>query len=398
MPYYYRLKDFPQQQKLRAVRGLRRLRNQLDDEMPGKTRSETLVVGTWNIRNFDDNRFGYGRRSSEDLHYIAEIISRFDIIAVQEVCRDLWPLDQVMRILGDRDYEYIVSDPTEGRAGNDERLGFIYDKHKVWFQGVAGEIVLPPKLELSVVTGKRQFSRSPFMCSFQAGWFKFMMSTVHIYFGSNSGQKYEQRVAEIAKVAKFLSDRAEDDPRNHILVGDFNIKKGDSKGANALRDNGFEIFLNRDGSNKNQTKFYDQISFLERDGEVRLVRQGAHGVFQFFDSIFRPQDVEDFRPELTEVIQEKIQDQQDKKAKALAQRDRGSSQSSIENAQKKIDKADAAIAEYNGLLSGAGADDRLADFYLNEWRTFHASDHLPLWVELEIDFSEDYLSRLEHED
>jgi hypothetical protein len=30
-----------------------------------------------------------------------------------------------------------------------------------------------------------------------------------------------------------------------------------------------------------------------------------------------------------------------------------------------------------------------------EWRTFHGSDHLPLWVELEIDFSDKYLDYLE---
>ena len=107
MPYYYRLKQLPQRQRRRAVAGLKRLRNQLDDEIPRKTRTETLVVGTWNIRNFDDNRFGYGRRSVEDLHYIAEIISRFDVIAIQEVCRDLWPLERIMDILGDRDYDYI---------------------------------------------------------------------------------------------------------------------------------------------------------------------------------------------------------------------------------------------------------------------------------------------------
>ena len=29
-----------------------------------------------------------------------------------------------------------------------------------------------------------------------------------------------------------------------------------------------------------------------------------------------------------------------------------------------------------------------------EWRTFHASDHLPLWVELKIDFSAEYLEAL----
>jgi len=32
--------------------------------------------------------------------------------------------------------------------------------------------------------------------------------------------------------------------------------------------------------------------------------------------------------------------------------------------------------------------------YYTEWRTFQMSDHLPLWVELKIDFSNEYLNYL----
>ena len=34
------------------------------------------------------------------------------------------------------------------------------------------------------------------------------------------------------------------------------------------------------------------------------------------------------------------------------------------------------------------------NYYKNTWRTFQMSDHLPMWVELEIDFSEEYLKKL----
>ena len=43
----------------------------------------------------------------EDLYYIAEIISRFDVLAVQEICENLDPLDKIMMILG-YDFDYIV--------------------------------------------------------------------------------------------------------------------------------------------------------------------------------------------------------------------------------------------------------------------------------------------------
>ena len=34
------------------------------------------------------------------------------------------------------------------------------------------------------------------------------------------------------------------------------------------------------------------------------------------------------------------------------------------------------------------------NYYLNIWRTFQMSDHLPMWVELKIDFAEQYLREL----
>jgi hypothetical protein len=35
-------------------------------------------------------------------------------------------------------------------------------------------------------------------------------------------------------------------------------------------------------------------------------------------------------------------------------------------------------------------------YYLSTWRTFQMSDHLPLWVELKTDFSDEYLTRLKN--
>ncbi len=382
--------------KARTLAGLVRLRKQLGKEMPRKTRSATLVLGTWNIRNFDDNRFAAGHRTKEDLFYIAEIISHFDVIAVQEICDNLRPLKEVMWILGD-DYDYIVTDITEGSGGNKERLGFIFDKSKVQFKGVAGELVLPDKLQIIDGENKRQFSRTPFMCSFQSGWFKFMFSTVHIYFGADTGPKYDRRVKEINGVAKFLAKRAERDAKknkstNHVLVGDFNIKRSGSPGANALKDNDFQIFENREGSNKDQTKFYDQISFRVNPDELRLAKSDQnHGVLQFFNSIYRPRDFPVYKDELHKVINAKISKGQGKLQRAVKRLAKAADDKAKARAQKAIDAANKSIVNWSDHLTD---DVKCKHYYQKEWRTFHASDHLPLWVELEIDFSGDYLENL----
>ena len=380
IPYYKPIKKIrPKKSRLRTLAGLTRLRLQLENEMPQKTKHSTLILGTWNIRNFDDNRFKNGPRSSEDFQYIVEIIARFDVMAIQEICNDLSALDHVIYLLGN-DYDYIVTDVTEGAGGNHERLGFIYDKNKVKFKGVAGELVLPSKMQITHDEKKLQFSRTPFMCSFQAGWFKFLFSTVHIYFGASSGEKFDHRVKEIDKVAKFLAKRAKKDDANHILVGDFNIVKPDSKGYNALTKHGFEIYQNREGSNKDNTKFYDQISFRTRENELQIVKSDkAKGVLQFFNSIYREEDFKAFKPDLKRTIRAKI-------ARLEKERDKTKS-------EKVIKKKNKTIASWEKVM--LNENEELKNYYLKEWRTFHGSDHLPLWVEIEIDFSDAYLKKLE---
>lgn len=391
MPYYHGLRKLNKKHRTRTINGLKRIRAQMDALMPRKTRNATIVLGTWNIRNFDDNRFGSGPRTAEDIYYLAEIIDRFDIIAVQEICDDLGSLKYLMRILGGS-YSYITTDVTEGPGGNGERLAFIYDRNKVTFKGVAGELVLPDSMQIVDGENKRQFSRTPFMCSFQSGWFKFMFSTVHIYFGTPSGEKYKRRVAEIKQVASFLAKRAKHSDYNHILVGDFNIKEKGSEGYNALTKKRFRAVQNNLGSNKDQTKFYDQISYWERPNELVLADgDRTHGVLQFFDSLYRPEDFSSFKQDIKVTLEQKIARQNAAIEKAQARHDKTGSDKVKATQIKKITKARTAI---QGLENMSGDDEQLKHYYLSEWRTFHGSDHLPLWLELKIDFSEPYLDKL----
>ena len=391
MPYYKPIKELSASVRKRLLAGLERLRTQLKEEMPDKTKDATLILGTWNLRNFDDNRFRNGFRTEEDLFYLAEIISRFDVLAIQEVCDDIWPLEKLMHFLGN-DYDYILTDVTEGQSGNGERLGFIFDTSKVTFKGVAGELVLPDSMLIMDDEKRLQFSRTPFMCSFQAGWFKFLFSTVHIYFGADSGAKYRRRVSEIEKVAEFLAKRAKTNDQNHILVGDFNIKEPGSPGYNALAKFGFEVYQNKKGSNKDQVRFYDQISFRVRKNELRFADgEKNKGVFQFFDSIYREEDFSSYKSDLKKVINGKIKYIEEEIEELEGKISRSNSASMIEKHTKSILKKKENIADW---IDCRDTDEKLKEYYLDDWRTFHGSDHLPLWVELEIDFSKEYLEYL----
>ena len=110
------------------------------DVVPPSDSSRYIRIATWNLREFDSP--SYGQRSQEAKAYIAEIISHFDLIALQEIRRDLTALNDVKNLLGGN-WDYIATDVTEGTSGNDERMAFLFNRDKVWFRHVAGELTLP---------------------------------------------------------------------------------------------------------------------------------------------------------------------------------------------------------------------------------------------------------------
>ncbi len=93
----------------RTIERLQRLRRGLHDELgsPPPRSPATLVLGSWNLREFDSAKGG--ARLEESYAYIAEIVSRFDLIAIQEVREDLRALRRLMARLSD---QWSTSSPT----------------------------------------------------------------------------------------------------------------------------------------------------------------------------------------------------------------------------------------------------------------------------------------------
>lgn len=342
----------------------------------------TLLLATWNIRDFDSNKFGFGPRLPESFYYIAEIISCFDLVAIQEVARDLSALEHVVRILG-REWDYIVTDTTEGASGNAERMAFVYNTEKVWFRRVAGEVVLPggqlivsrKKLEqdedkqrqptaddpeeaskAGYKEVKQQFARTPFVVAFQSGWFKFSLCTVHIYYGRDSGEKLKRRIEEIERLVKFFADRQDRQskleekagrtPENYILLGDFNVVRPDHDTMSALKSEGFVVPDEIDGNKvrKKGDHYYDQIAVRVKDKRFRVV---AGGMVDIYKDVFRDTAAD------------------------------------LAIYKKWLPKKD---PEKNAKFRAKTTDD-----LYRKWRTWQLSDHAPLWIEIETDFADYYL-------
>lgn len=325
MPDYRDIKDLKNGK--RTAGNLLKLQDALN-AIPQRNVFGNLLLATWNLREFGPSKFK--ERGDEPIHYIAEIIHRFDLVAIQEVREDLTVLNNLRRKLGPW-WDCVFTDVTAGAAGNGERMAFLFDKRKLVFSGLAGEIVLPPG------KGKEQLARTPYIVGFKSGWFEFTICTTHIYYGTEAKDN-PRRVQEIKELAKFLAQRVKGEqawPKNMILLGDFNIFDPGDVTFKAITEAGFVVpeQLTTLHSDFGQKHHYDQIAFITPEMEPGLKLCKA-GVFNFFDVVYRK---EDERLYATEVP------------------------------------------------AKAGYD---------TWRTFQMSDHLPMWIELQTDHSHGYLEKL----
>jgi hypothetical protein len=99
---------------------LARLRSTLDEDVPAKALDRNLLIATWNIRAFGDltEKWESAQEDSpkRDLHSllcIAEIVSRFDVVAIQEAKDNLRALRHMLKMLGPN-WGLSLTDVTEG--------------------------------------------------------------------------------------------------------------------------------------------------------------------------------------------------------------------------------------------------------------------------------------------
>ncbi len=371
---YVDLKRIPDEtERLRCAERLLRMRASLAD-LRARRRDGSILLATWNIRDLGATKFNPAPRTDEAFLYLAEILSSFDLVALQEVNFHLGDFTRLVGHLGPG-WDYIVTDAKTTDGGNDERMAFVFNRDKLWFDHVAGEIVLPqgqlimpaaavkppdaqteeeaalvaamtetdPDVPAGTAATGQQFARTPFVVSFQAGWFRFNLCTVHIYYGSETGQKLQRRIDEIKALVKFFAQRQDRENRNvtpqraqnYILLGDFNVVSPEHKTMKALRSRGFTVPEQIDGAAfPDRSHFYDQIAVRVRDPRFKVLDGGMVDMYQ---DVFTDDDV--------------------------------------------------------GLyIDRIKPDRRKSDLQrFRNWRTWQMSDHQPLWVEIHTDFSDDYL-------
>ncbi len=290
--------DYPKSVVEDIVRLRRRLENPADPNdartvFPARRTDHNLIIGTWNIRRFgglypkwSENRRS-PKRNLRGLAIIAEIVRRFDVIAIQEVLRDTTALRTLLDEFLGPDFGVILSDVTAGSAGNSERFAYLYDRRRVSPSGLAGEIVLPPNAAGDPV---QQFDRTPYIVGFRARQERFALLTAHIRYGDAP----EDRTEEIRRFAEFTATELRDRARleaaeetNLIVLGDFNI---DRREGNPL----FDAFVATglwvpepiravSTTYGQEAKHYDQIAWFRDDFSLR--NEGRAGVIDFVGAV-----------------------------------------------------------------------------------------------------------------
>lgn len=273
----------------------------LDQTIPKKNPNHNLLIATWNIRSFGSltrkwtaDQNDSPKRDLRGLRSIAEIIKRFDVVAIQELVGDLRALRDLMKFLGNQ-WSFLMTDITLGDAGNNERLGFLFDNQRTQPSGLACELVIPPDLLVGKDSTQKQFARTPYAVSFRAGETTFILATLHVEYGDES----DDRIPELRGIAQWMANWARRSTKWHhnlLTLGDFNIDRWGSPLWQAFTSTGLTvpnelnncpktIFANP--QNPQNDKFYDQIAWFTSGNSIRLnMRYNTGGFFNFLPHVY----------------------------------------------------------------------------------------------------------------
>ncbi len=278
---------------------LEKLRETLNIYIPPKRLDQNLLIATWNIRAFgnltrkwtssgDDSP----KRDLQSALTIAEVLSRFDVIAVQEIKANIRAFRDTLKVLGG-DWGFILTDVTKGDAGNGERMGFLFDTRRVKLSGLASELVVPKEWldEITPSALQNQFARTPYAVGFKSANATFLLVTLHILFGDNP----RGRIPELRAIARWLKEWAMDMNQWHhnlFALGDFNIEERGDLLHETFISEGLTIPNDLEQVTRSifdETKFYDHIAWYKEttNSENSPLKYLQGGNFDFVPHVLK---------------------------------------------------------------------------------------------------------------
>ena len=286
---------------------LAQLRTALDASVPAKRVDRNLLIATWNIKwlagyfpewvaDIGLPRLGGTTRDLHALIMIAEILSRFDVIALQNLKGKVEALGPIMNFLGPH-WSLMLTDVNEGVG---DRLGFVYDRRRLCLTGLAGELVLPERyLDRSQ---DRQFLRPPFAAGFEWLERRFTLVGIHTIFGGirEGTERRKQELKNIARIIHRWAHRDSPWEQAVIALGDTNIDAPDGKLFDAFTSTGLWVpqalkRANRLAYAPRNPKQYSQIAWFKKKmpgGKKLPLRFQRGGSFDFSPILGKSRNLE----------------------------------------------------------------------------------------------------------
>ena len=344
--YLQVFKPLEQHVKIRTIDGIIRLKSALAAQIPKRRKDQNLLIASWNIKEFGHTK----QRLPEAYFYLAEIISHFDLVVIQEVKSTLKDLSIIMRLLGS-DWEYLVSDITSGKKGNSERSAYLYNKKRVRLSGLAGELVLWD--EITADSKVKQLKRTPYLTGFRAGWKSFAMLSVHLQ-PNDDKKSVAFRKEEARLLLKALKRKIKEHWTSRVVIaGDFNFYHSkDGPTVELFNKAGFREIdsLKDQDTNVSGSEVFDRM-FVNRGDYFRIAKRPdgmeSGGVFNPFTEVYRDGEEVEYMEDI--------------------------------------------IAAYGGKKDLRNNPTALRKQFQFFWKRNQISDHLPIWFELSIDDSVSFL-------
>lgn len=236
----------------------------LDKNKVAISKPKTIAVASFNIQIFGQSKIS----NPEIMRTLAQIIRRYDIVAIQEVRSE--EQDVIPALLkyvndGNIKYDYLTSERL-GRTGSKEQYAFVYNTKTV---------SLIPNSSYVVADPDDIFEREPFVVYFKSGNFDFKIVSNHI--------KPDDASVELSNLAAVINNIYDSSAEKDVIaVGDMNA---DGKYYNENNLTG--VFLrwtqlirnNEDTTVGKDNYTYDRM--MTRDTTTNVEYIGTSGVFRW---------------------------------------------------------------------------------------------------------------------
>lgn len=230
--------------------------------------SETLILGSFNTLHL-----GWDGKNYKDT---AEILSLFDIVALQEVMKKEGIINLIneLELVSNEKWSYHLSPYPVGNGEKyNEYYAFIFKEKKVKFVKSMG----------FYAEKNNEFIREPYGAMFKSNKFDFVLVNNHLLFGDEKSDR-QKEAKELSKVYSYFQNL--DTKENDVfLLGDFNLPAYDESFKDLFKHKD-KIFYSINPSNKTTigksglANSYDNIFYSFNYSKEYT---GRNGVYNYTD-------------------------------------------------------------------------------------------------------------------